>query len=737
MSNHSEFWIDENLFNDSEDEFFTGGVEERESRSKLRHLIRLAAVRRSTANFVSIVSGQNLPVKFSSGKDSYTDGNTVVIAGDDNPKNFDAIVGLALHEGSHILLSDFDFLQNYARKIQSSQNINGYNNNRNILPEFIRNGLNNVYDEGRFYENPGYGLTMKRMLTDIKHIMNIMEDRRIDQYVYRRAPGYRPYYDAMYRKYFYTPTVAKNLKYDPLWREVCVESYMDRLLLAFHPDNDFDALPGFREIIKIMDVENIDRVSPDNDDYVDFNGERIPAWKKEWTFDNTPVLYREAAKVYDAIIRQVGIRFEKLYRSITVPNSVKDLVNDPSARAAAKADDTGLDNLDMGSDLGPSPESENSEEEKDGPPVGSDVETTTTGKKGKYNPDSGRRQIDKMIDVMDGNAPKKRVSKSNAKTLDIIDKGDVDLVLVGGDGISRTEVVVTRGNTPDFLSSDAYPFNAIGYAGEWRASGRFNKNDLENAIAAGRRMGTILTSRLQIREDDVTSKYSRLSSGKIDKRLLATLGAGAENIFHRVQVDSYKPAMLHLSIDASGSMSGPKWGKVITVATALAYVSKKIRNVDVTISFRGAIKDIVNSFVFDSRKHTFGSWLRVARISGPNGGTPESLCFEAVLKDMLVDKDTHSVYFINFSDGAPGCAVRGDNYYSGYYGERAVTHCRKQVKIIKDSGINVLSYFITQRTDFNGSMRQFRSMYGQDAEHVNVENATQVLKTLNKLLAVR
>ena len=58
-----------------------------------------------------ILTGQNIPVKFQ-GSDSYTDGKTITISSNINEKNFDPTVGLALHEASHILKSDFDFLKN-------------------------------------------------------------------------------------------------------------------------------------------------------------------------------------------------------------------------------------------------------------------------------------------------------------------------------------------------------------------------------------------------------------------------------------------------------------------------------------------------------------------------------------------------------------------------------------------------------------------------------------------------
>ena len=47
-------------------------------------------------------------------------------------------------------------------------------------------------------------------------------------------------------------------------------------------------------------------------------------------------------------------------------------------------------------------------------------------------------------------------------------------------------------------------------------------------------------------------------------------------------------------------------------------------------------------------------------------------------------------YFINFSDGQPYYSS-GDIYYYGS-DER---HCKKQVKIMKNLGIKILSYFVS------------------------------------------
>ena len=107
---NSSFWFD-----DSDDiDVLTG-----EKIQLGKDYIKLAATKRAIANFVQIVTGKNIPVKFNKKGDSFTDGKSVTISANLKTKDFDPAVGLALHEGSHILLTDFKTLQSmdeYIRK---------------------------------------------------------------------------------------------------------------------------------------------------------------------------------------------------------------------------------------------------------------------------------------------------------------------------------------------------------------------------------------------------------------------------------------------------------------------------------------------------------------------------------------------------------------------------------------------------------------------------------------------
>jgi hypothetical protein len=99
---YSRFWIDDSLFQSKDSSDIKS--------DNLDKILRLASYKKAISNFVKIVSNQNIPVKFNSGNESYTDGTTVTISAKMNDKEFDSTVGLSLHEASHIKLSDFKLL---------------------------------------------------------------------------------------------------------------------------------------------------------------------------------------------------------------------------------------------------------------------------------------------------------------------------------------------------------------------------------------------------------------------------------------------------------------------------------------------------------------------------------------------------------------------------------------------------------------------------------------------------
>ena len=95
--NVSSYWLDDRL--------------DHETKEDKKDPLRLSAYRNAIANFVSIVTGENIPVTFKKSGSSFTNGKEVTISSRLGDKDFDHTVGLALHEGSHIKLTNFDVLK--------------------------------------------------------------------------------------------------------------------------------------------------------------------------------------------------------------------------------------------------------------------------------------------------------------------------------------------------------------------------------------------------------------------------------------------------------------------------------------------------------------------------------------------------------------------------------------------------------------------------------------------------
>jgi hypothetical protein len=720
---HSNYWLDRDLFNDDDT------IVERDQ-FDINRIARLAAVRRAVANFVSILSGKNVPVQYSAGKQSYTDGQTVVISAEDDPEKFDVMVGLALHEGSHILLSDFHFLQ-AVHNLAGQRNgwgenaywtVNGNavvsdkktNMLRTLLPEKLFNVLGEVPTASaddpywdKYWRMP-FWANAEKMMADLKDIMNILEDRRIDKYVYQNAQGYRPYYDALYAKYFYTAEIGKNLRFNPEWRELTIENYINRILLSIHPDAKQDALPGLDYMLQLVDLSTIDRVAPvENDVYT----------KKVPTFNETPRLWQDACNIYAAILGYTGLHARQQeeqdgggVQTNPGPQSMSDDVLNGLT--------SDLPNLD-GQPLTPQPV------EKDVKGKGANAREVD----GKFNDKKAEKEIQNAKNIMNGMAKKKAMKKAEKDAVDALETADAKMVDLKGDGIKNGKCMVLRKVTKALLEQDWFLFGR-----NWRDA------RIVDAVAAGRRMGELLHHRLQVRNDPMLTKQTRLPHGGLDRRLLAQLGMEITSVFQKSRVDTHKPVVLHLSLDASGSMSGRKWHKVVTVATAIAHLSSKIQNVDAVISIRGGNDMPMVAILFDSRKDVFQSFVNTIQQLSPAGGTPEGLCFKATMDLVLENADSHDVYFINFSDGEPAFSwydkVTGT--YMNYGGEFAATHTRAQIRTMREAGVKVLSYFITEGDYVNHTAKRlFNTMYGESASFVNVENAGEVLRTLNKLLLNR
>ena len=648
-NNYSSFWLDNGWDNN------TSIFDEDEPKRKGVDLVALASYRRAISNFVSIVTGESdIKVTFNTHGDSYTDGKAVTISAKLDDKLFDSTVGLALHEGSHIKLSDFDFVK------QLSQNI----------PK-------EYYNKSKVFGWDEWDVDAK-----IKNLLNYVEDRRIDYFVFSNSPGYKGYYHSMYDKYFHSKIIDKALQSDE-YTDLNWESYMFRILNLTNTNSDLDALQGLREI-KSLIFGNVKKLK------------------------STAEAFDIALKVYDVIVKNIDVKIEN-------PTEKPDEGNGNESIEVGDSDET------------KGGESNESGEGKD------KIELTPAQKRQLEN------AIRKQDKFMKNDIQKKKLSKKDKASMDSVEAAGMSYVDVAKDVVdsycgkkSPTKVLMVKKFNKALAESDTISMISNP---TWRWSEEYRE-----CINKGMVMGTILGRKLQVRGESRDTKWSRKDNGRIDKRLIAELGFGNSRVFQTTFVEQYSDAFLHISVDASGSMGGDKWTNTQTAVVAIAKACSMINNVDLVISYRSTQTSGSNRYsrggktyplmliAYDSRTDKISKIRNLFHLLRPSGTTPEGLCFEAIMKEIEPSATDRDSYFLNFSDGMPMFSNDDINYNWN----TAINHTAKMVKEIKKRGVKVLSYFIGGRYDSRDEKGTFTKMYGSDAEYIDVTSVLPVAKTMNK-----
>jgi cobalamin biosynthesis protein CobT len=667
INQNSNYWIGN----------MTGSVDawwredEETPKKKGKDTIALAGYRKAISNYVNIVTGRSdIRVKFA-GKDSFTDGKTVTLAANLNDKNFDPSVGLALHEGSHIVHSDFKFLKDLKQHIAERFDI----------------------DFGGLPYGSKEQMDFHEMVPRIKSLLNYVEDRRIDYKTFKSAPGYKNYYHSMYEKYFNFRAINKGLKSKDYRDPSEYDHYEFRIINFTNKNTDLDALPGLRLIYNTINLKDIKRL------------------------ESTQDAFNIATDIYEIIMNHMVEKEEDV----------------TSEDAESTIDENGVENA---SDSASSNE-------------GTTVDTGDTPMKAEESEESATEQnelsisehatIDKAIkkqkDFTEGKIKKSKLSKKDQNDVEAVEKSGAyhkevqlkDSDRWGNTYDSKVKVVVVPKLT-DALLEDAkqYSHNSIGYS--LMSSGRYHDN--VEVVQKGLMLGKKLGKKLQIRNEERTTKWTRQESGRIDKRLIAELGFDNGNVFSHSFTTKYNDAYLHISIDASGSMSGEYYENAIKSAAAICQAADMVGNIHVQVTVRTTLNSADSpllAVVYDSKVNKIVHIKKYWRYLDAKGTTPEGLCFAAIEKQILSDANGRDAFFLNLSDGMPYFGTQEVSYS----GKLAINHTKNEVEKLRKSGINILSFFIAGDYPRESTIEDFKKMYGQDASFIDPTNLISLAKVLN------
>lgn len=686
----SNYWLKDSIFEKKESYFFDE-PETVEKASKYDHF-QLAQYQRAISNFVRILTGRNdIQVKYNTGGDNYTDGKTIALSPNIKEKEFDTAVGLALHEASHILHSDFEML---ASAMDS---------------------------EHRMW---GSDVASRK-----KMFWNLVEDLFIDASTYRDAPGYRGYYSSLYQKYFGDKKIEEGLWSKdfavPTW-----DNYLFHLINIRNPQRNLQALPGLEKMFGMLDLPNITRLSGGMDARL-FLANDLYAECEQY-IDAVEEMKQQMAKK----AQQGGgdqseggqgsgeIDYDQLNEILEKMGEEMGEVGDQMGEGSGGEDDQHGDKFTA----------------SNGIPIQEEIEGTNYVDMDKLS-QKAKDALDKMLqqqkDFVKGQPRKGKLSKADQQKVEAFASVDIEKKVVGANSAFSKKglpLYVIRNLSESFIDSvgGTYGFRS------WVSDS--SKRNIEEGINRGK----LLAKKLQLRNEERVLKTSRLDSGKIDKRLLHEIGFDNFDIFSKININSYKPSFIHISLDQSGSMGWTLWESAIQFAAMFATASKYINNIHLVITtrstfsasgrttYRGGHDHVPYMMtIFDSKKHNINHIRKFFARINANQLTPEGLCFDGIMKETLAMAQNTDAYFINICDGEPYLQYSSSGGQFQYQGTEARKHSREQMKRMEAGGVKFITYFIGNRYDFE----KVQECYADRAIHL--ETAGEVHKiatTMNKRL---
>lgn len=699
---YSSFWWDSDWSDDNSSRF-SGLGDAKSNAGDMVKLIKLTNYQRAIGNFVKIVTKQDIPVIFG-GDTSKTNGKKVIISSDISDKNFDVAVGLALHEGAHVKLTDFQ-----------------------ALPKFLEsNAVPTIH--WKFF----------------KGLVNVLEDRRIDNYIFKSSPGYKAYYHKMYSHYFESDVIAKGLLSKSLRDASNISHYDFHLTNMTNPAFDRNALPGLSKVVSLIDLRNIGRLQ------------------------STSQVISLAYDVYSIIADEV--KKAQSDKTNALPDSGG---NDDMTKSGNGSTDASTSDQYKVSDKQNQKGSGDGDDGDEQTEVGdeqTEVDGDSSEMGGSELPELSTSELESVMKAFeeqrkfaDGDVKKKATTSKLQKQLEQVSQMGLDVQVVG-DGKNSFKTIIydvsRKGYFRNMLSAvrdfdstqdPAARQKIVDYVNETlKTSIVYNKHihNLSSSVDVpyfmrgkykaevlrGFELGSLLGRKLMVRNEERSLVYNRLVSGHIDHKRLSHAGYGVETVFKQIHIDRYKQACLHISLDQSSSMHGSKWRETVQMTSAIVKAATYVQNLRVQVSLRTTTGNRGNSkdtpvliWLYDSKINDLKHFLDTMPAMEPSATTPEGLCFDALQRqNMLMPSSSECTsYFLNISDGYPGMG--------GWGGSQAIDYTRKMVqKMRNDLGINILSFYVDE--GFNKTTEPsdlFKQMYGKDSRKVSANNVTQIARELN------
>jgi len=578
---YSKFWLGDEFSSEKLDADDTYG------------LLKLSAYRRAIGNFVYILTGKNIPVRFAEKSTSMTDGKVVYIGGELAKGQFDPTVGLALHEASHIVKSDFGLIKTIWGK----------------LPKKINEAAN-----GKF--------TYNELSELCKFVLNVVEDRYIDAWAYSTAPGYRGYYDALYDRYFNLPDIGHGLK-SQSYRTPTVKNYKFRFTNLVNKNTDLDALPRLRKISTMLDLHNILREEMST-----------PQKRLELSFDIA----------YEIISSVVNDKQEQKEDDASEEKSSDEGDSSDDQPSNESTDNDSVDDI-LGGKEGSSSQKEESKQEN------SEEEDSDLSKNKK---DKIEKLIKKQEDLINRTNIKSPFDLKTLNKLQALEKSGVNIVPVGKEeGVPSVDCIVVNNLTKELMESTDFPYKSDF---KITAENPLSSRGVREGVVLGSMLGRRLQIRSEVKTTKFTrldrGKIDRRIISALgyegENLFYQTHVDKYKNVHLHISVDASSSMQVKWEKTMTTLVAIAKAASMINnVSVSISFRS----GVYISKNRNSEIPYVV--IAYDSRKDKFSKITQLFPLLYPNGSTPEGLAFQAIMDHIPHSNYEMDSYFVNLSDGEP------------------------------------------------------------------------------------
>ena len=722
---HSSYWLDYEQFKYDAANF---------------DLVDLMEYRQTIKNFVSILTGKDIPVRFKTSKTpydmphpdgSFTDGKYIQIAALRKNSKFDVNVGLALHEASHVVLTDF--------KISTMFRNADYSGNMVDDPRMLA-----IMERLREYYDILYPIS-----ASWHKITNLFEDVRIDEYVIKTAPGYKGYYDALYNEYLFNDKI-KSLMIDPRSRTLTIDNYLRHLMVYKRPDRIPNALPGLAEMYNIID--NTDIAGMKNTyDVAEFAGNML--------IKICEVIHEHQRSALNSLEdgKNTKSSTDVAEAATTSNGGSNDSTDNDSTDDAESPNDGSMGDSSIPGH-GPGNSDSYESEGSDGSTDSTSADSTTTGDADGDGNESTAASEEELTSL--SNKEQTALDKAMQELNDFINH-KINQDGPGGGAVQKADAALINQLDEKAIITKLPSFNDTkciyipkvkpsDYVDKSRSIQNLYKvrgcNDrFDNSIQAGLAAAKLIERKLAVREEERITEYTHLKSGRVDSKRLA-YATLIDDIFKKSYIESYPESYIHISVDASSSMvSNNRIESAIEMLVALAKGTENLKSIHLKIDFRGTVnynnnnKNMATSIVaYDSKYNSVNDFLTYIKYMTLDSITPESLCYESIANDMMRDSAGKHAIFITLTDGEPNmhsiysnCNGQGYNYIT------AVPHIKKMMKKFHNANIGTLAYFIDGDEDAlsrsNSTESRFKESYGSSAHFISSGDFRKLLATINKV----